>query len=320
MRKDEEREQNFASGSIEDLKKLIRDLIYESVRKNISDSLLFSGGLDTSILALVLKDLGVEFVPVCVSLEENGEDERYARYLSSFLKMEPVLVRISIDEAISEIPNVIRILKSFDPAIPNDLAVYFGMRKVSELKLKSVMTGDGSDEIFAGYDYMRNIDDLEEYTKRLIPNLNFNSGKIGSFFGIDVRTPFLDQKLLDLAIRIPKSLKIDGGHGKWILREAFRSHLPETIILQKKRPLEVGSGMSLIRKYISERLRDEDYEKKKREYGINFYGKDHLVYYEIYREIFGDIKKDKEARNPCPNCGSDRKSNHCKVCGYFEES
>ena len=42
------------------------------------------------------------------------------------------------------IGDVIRILKSFDPAIPNDLVVYFGIRFAKELGIKKVATGDGA--------------------------------------------------------------------------------------------------------------------------------------------------------------------------------
>lgn len=315
-----EGKQDFDPGFKEHLKRTLKELVYESVRRCKADSLLLSGGLDSAILAFVMSDLGIEFVPICVSLEKMGEDRKYAEYLASILGIKVLFLEVSIEEAISSTPEVIKILASFDPAIPNDLTVYFGMRKVRELNLKSAMTGDGSDEIFLGYDYMRKIEDLDRYIEELIPKLNFNSGRIGSYFGIDVKRPFLDRDLVEFSRLIPSSLKIRDGFGKWILREAFRGCLPEEVLLQGKRPLEVGSGMATIRERIAETITEEYYVEKMNTYGMRFYGKDHLFYYEVYRKIFGDIRRDPNSGNPCPNCGSSRDYKHCRVCGYFEDS
>lgn len=301
---------------IEDL----RNLLEESIKKNVAESLLLSGGLDTSIIAFVLARLKVKFLPVCVSLEGKGRDLEYVLRLKESLGINPIIVKVSIDEAESAIPEVVRIIKSFDPAIPNDLVVYFGVKRLREYKIDSTMTGDGADELFAGYDYMKRIENLEDYIEKISKNLSFNSDPIGWAFGVKVKRPYLEEEIISFAKRIPRIMKINGKWGKWILRKAYEGILPEDIIYQDKRPLEVGSGMSLLRNHIASKIRDEEYEEKKKIYGMRFYGKDHLYYFEIYRSIFGFVPEPKNGEITCPNCKAGKRSAHCRICGYVEEA
>ncbi|MCX7856568.1 MAG: asparagine synthase-related protein [Deltaproteobacteria bacterium] len=298
--------------------KKLRVILEDSVRRNVSESLLLSGGLDTSILALILKDLGVRFLPVSVFLEGKGKDLEYVTQLSKILKIDPIIVNVKIEEAESAIPQVIKILKSFDPAIPNDLVVYFGMKRLKEEKVTSVITGDGADELFAGYEYMKKIKDLEGYIERISKNLFFNSDPIGEAFGIIVKRPYVDEMVKTYAKEIPKSMKIRKGWGKWILRKAYEKFLPKALIFQDKRPLEIGSGMTFLRDYLASKIEDKEFEEKKRLYGMKFYGKDHLYYFEIYKSIFKEIPQAKIGEIICPNCKGGKKSNHCRICGYVE--
>ncbi|MCS7281612.1 MAG: asparagine synthase C-terminal domain-containing protein [Desulfobacterota bacterium] len=300
------------------MKKRIRALIEESVAKNLADALLLSGGLDTSILALVLKRLNVECHSVSVSLEGKGEDIEYLMKLKEFLHIDPLVVFVTVEEAISAIPEVIRILKSFDPAIPNDLVLYFGMKKLKEEGMMSVMTGDGADEIFAGYSYMAKIDDLNSYILKMLKGIRFNSDPIGQHFGIEVKKPYLSQEIKSFAGKIPRSLRIRDGWGKWILRKAYEEFLPKDLVYQSKRPLEVGSGMSYVRDFLSSKISDEEFYEKEKLYGMKFYGKDHLYYFEIYKEVCGIIPPPNEDEISCPNCGGGKRSSHCRICGYSE--
>ena len=288
-----------------------------AVREKNARSLLFSGGLDSSILAAVKKNV----TAITVSLESSGDDVRYARSASRFLKLDWHHRIVDCDEAIDAIPAVIKILRTFDPAIPNDLAVYFGLRYASELGMRDVMTGDGADEFFAGYDFMRDIADPEEYIGRISLSLFFSSNKIGNFFNMNIEQPFLEEDFIYLARRIPVELKIrkENGktHGKWILRKTFEKMVSYNIAWQGKRPLETGSGMSRLREILSSRITDLEFEEKSKEYGIKFISKEHLYYYEVYRNTVGEIPVPLDDQKICPGCGAgmNKHSFHCRICG-----
>jgi asparagine synthase (glutamine-hydrolysing) len=57
--------------------------------------------------------------------------------------------------------------------------------------------------------------------------------------GLEVRPPFLDHELLELAARIPSRWKVRGGEGKWILKQTFRKRLPADCVWRRKHGFEM---------------------------------------------------------------------------------
>lgn len=71
-------------------------------------------------------------------------------------------------------------------------------------------------------------------------NLNYTD-KMAMAAGVEVRVPFLDQKLAAFAASLPIRMKQRGRQGKWLLKEAMKAHLPKTIIHRPK----TGFGVPL---------------------------------------------------------------------------
>ena len=289
-----------------------------AVKRNSYKGLLFSGGLDTSILAAINPNI----TAITVSLESEGEDVYYSKLLSKVLNIKHIFRMVKVDEAIEKIPEVIRVLGSFDPALPNDLVVYFGLETAKNSGLDRIATGDGSDELFGGYSFMEGIDDLEGYIKRISENMSFGSNVLCEFLEIKIIQPFINKDIIDFALQIQADLKIrrynNNVWGKWILRKAFEDLLPSEIIWQDKRPLEYGSGMTKLRDIISSKISDDEFEEKKKIYSVKFFNKEHLYYYEIYRKEVGEIPDPMDGQKKCPGCGAgmERAAFHCKVCGH----
>lgn len=295
--------------------KNLKDLLSGTVKESAYKGLLFSGGLDTSILAAIKPRV----IGITVSLESEGEDLHYSGVLAKHLKIEHIHRKVDPEEAIDAIPEVVKILKSFDPAIPNDLVVYFGLKCARELGIDEIGTGDGSDELFGGYSFMEEMDDPEAYIQRIAKKMYFSSNDLGDFFGIKVVQPFMNRDVMNFALQIPSDLKIRRYNGKvwgkWILRKAFEDLLPGDIIWQSKRPLEYGSGMRRLRQVISERVPDEEFRGDFRP--VKFINREHLYYYKIYRKYVGEIPKPKDGEKTCPGCGAGINMDgfHCKICG-----
>jgi asparagine synthase (glutamine-hydrolysing) len=51
---------------------------------------------------------------------------------------------------------------------------------------------------------------------------------------LEARVPLLDHELVEFAVSVPSGLKIRGGHGKWLLREAMRDLLPPHVFEKRK--------------------------------------------------------------------------------------
>jgi len=298
----------------------IRKRLTRAVDESEAEGLLLSGGLDSSILAALAPRVSA----FTVTLAPHGEDGEYAKIVTQILPIKSYHRMIGIEEAVDSIPAVIGILKSFDPAIPNDIATFFGLKLAKDQGAKSLMTGDGADELFAGYSFMFDLPDLESYIRRLKDKICFSSNILGRRLGVEIKQPYLSHEIIELALEIPKDLKIkvegEKKWGKWILRKAFEDVLPPKIIWQDKRPLEYGSGTRRLRRIISEKISDEEFEEKRRLYPVKFMSKEHLYYYQIYRKVVGEIPAPEDNQRPCSGCGAgiEKKANHCRICGAIQ--
>jgi asparagine synthase (glutamine-hydrolysing) len=56
---------------------------------------------------------------------------------------------------------------------------------------------------------------------------------------LEVRPPLLDHELLELAAAVPSAYKVNGDETKWILRQAYRTALPEGTLAGPKRGFEM---------------------------------------------------------------------------------
>jgi len=182
----------------------LRQKLTEAVGRNQGEAILVSGGIDSGVLAY----LSPRVKGVTVNLDGKGEDLKYISILREPLGLDVIHVKVGIDEALSTIREVVKILRSFDPALPNDLAVYFGMREAKEQGLGSIMTGDGGDELFGGYDYMQEIEDLDGYIQRISGSMSFNSNRIGGHFGLEVKQTYLDRDFLEFDLSLGGDVKI----------------------------------------------------------------------------------------------------------------
>jgi asparagine synthase (glutamine-hydrolysing) len=298
----------------------LKERFKETVSRNQSKGILLSGGLDSSLVAAYSKDCKA----ISIGLESYGEDRHYAALVAEFLSLDHLHVTVTEKDAIDAIPEVIRILRSFDPAIPNDITAYLGLKYAKDKGISTVMTGDGSDEIFAGYDFMLKMKDLEQYMSKMHSFMQFSSNRIGESFGIDVRQPFLDEEFLNFSKGIPLDFKIrkeDGQTwGKWILRKAFEGVLPQEILWQSKRPLEYGSGMTELRAVVTSMVSDEEFSNGKKKFPIHFWNKEHFYYYSIYRQVVGEIPGPEKGEKACDCCGAGmgQSAFHCRVCGGLQ--
>lgn len=303
-----------ADGSLQPLLDVLRATLRAGVARNPAEALLFSGGLDTSVLAVLSPP--VPAIHVC--LGEAGDDLPYAETVARTLGLELIVRRVTVEEALAAIPDVIRIRRSFDPALPNDLAIYFALTEARRRGFRSVMTGDGADELFAGYSYMFSLD-LEAYIPWLVGRMHFSANELGAGLGLRVSQPFLDLEVVTLALTIPPALKVryeDGRqYGKWVLRRAFEADLPPEVCWQAKRPIEVGSGFTALRETVAGLVTESD-----RKGPVHFISPDHPYYYRIYREVVGRIPPPGPGQKPCPGCGAGMPvwGHHCRICGWVE--
>ena len=94
----------------------LRNLVVDQVLASSADGILFSGGLDTSVLAAIAASLGRRLQAVMVSVAEGtGLDEPFARLMVERLGIDLEILRPSLHELVDRMPELIRLLRTFDP-------------------------------------------------------------------------------------------------------------------------------------------------------------------------------------------------------------
>ena len=298
-----------------DIYEELRDRLQEATERNKTDAILLSGGVDTSILAFVARPK----IAFTVGLKDSqASDLVYAEKVASLLGIEHRKLEFSVEEALNTLPQVIRILRTFDLALPNDLSIYFGLQLARKNNAVSITTGDGSDELFAGYSYMAGLSprELGRYIRDLSKSWHFSASELGRSLGIEVKQPFMDKDFVRFALDINPELKVKGNKGKYILRKSFEDLIPSEIVWRKKEPIEYGSGSTRLHNIIRDMVSDEEFQLAMKETGIKFINKEHFFYYRIYKRVVGEIPEAKRSENCCPCCGASIGRMHCQICGF----
>lgn len=320
----------MVENSLENLCVKLREILYRAVSRNLGESILLSGGLDSSIIALLASKLE-DLKSITVGLMDTPmPDLGYAKTVADFLGIELKSYIFTLSEFLEAVQSTVGILKTFDPMeVRNSSAIYIALRRARDLGWRSVMTGDGSDELFAGYSFLYRLDyeTMDEKLREIWRGMYFSTRMLGEAVRIDVRQPYLDRELRDFAESLDSRFRIgykDGKlYGKYILRIAFEEDLPEEIVWREKVPIEGGCGTTFIPRIFEEKLSDHEFEERRKKYltedNVRIRSKEQLFYYEIYRELFGPPKPAGPGERRCPMCGSrvPEGRNYCRVCGAY---
>jgi asparagine synthase (glutamine-hydrolysing) len=206
---------------------------------------LLSGGLDSSIVtAILVKFLGAKNVRTYSIGMKGSIDLFYARKVAEYLGTDHHEVIFTPEEGFAVIPEVIKTLASYDiTTIRASVGMYLVSKYISQQsKDKVIFSGEGSDEIFQGYLYFHKAPSPEageQESLRLIEELHLydvlRADRCISSNGLEPRVPFLDRKVVDLAMALPTNAKCPtNGIEKYALRKAFSGYLPDEIIWRRK--------------------------------------------------------------------------------------
>jgi len=311
---------------LDNLSKDLYKILDDSCNSCKSNLIALSGGLDSSIIAYFLKHRKPKTIAI-IAEDFVSTDLTYCQRIAKEIDLPLVIHHVKTTMILEAVEETIRILKNFnDIEIRNNVVMYLAIKWAKDNGENSIITGDGADELFAGYSFLINKSEseLESEIERICSVMHFPTQKIGKELGIDVETPFLKDSVVELAKKIPSNMKVkkekDRKHGKWILRKTFEKYLPQQIIWREKSPMQDGSGTVGLTNLFESIINEEKYIEKKltteKEDGVIIRSRESMYYYEIYKKLFGVPKKSTE--NACPYCKHVvENSKFCRMCGAF---
>jgi len=239
----------------------LRLVLEAAVRKwmvaDVPVGAFLSGGLDSSVIAALAARASSRPLETFSVGTAGSPDLAAARAVADHIGSAHHELVFTAEDLARVLPHVIYHLESADvdlvrSALPTHFATSLARRHV-----KAVLTGEGADELFAGYSYhhayARKPRALaDEITRSLGTMHNINLQRVDRITmaqGLEARTPFLDRDLIDFAQSIPASLKMKVTNGdrtetteKWILRKACEDLLPADLVWRKKAQFDEGSG------------------------------------------------------------------------------
>ncbi len=303
------------------------EILENAVRECKSDWIALSGGLDSSILAHLRKDQKPQTMTI-ITKDFLGTDLTFAQIIAKHVGLPLSLIQVNMEEVLDSINETIKILGNFnDIEIRNSIVPYIYLTTLKNKGVNSVITGDGADEVFGGYNFLlkKSDNEIEDELKRIKKIMHFPSKDIARSLDMEVETPFLNEDMIKFSDELPVSKKINSKEGKkfgkWILRETFEEYLPNNITWREKSPMQDGSGTNNLTGLFNTIITDEIFTQKKakilEEDGVYIRTKESLHYYECFRKSNSVKKSDSDSR--CPDCNYEIgvNSKFCRMCGKF---
>ena len=228
-----------------------------SAIKSVKDSekigVSFSGGVDSCLLAKICQDLGYDVLLLTMGFEDS-HDVEFSKKMAKMLGMDHDVEIIS-ETTFADVAKKIWDKINVDSLSWNEncIAFYYVAKLAKKHKIRKVITANGIDELFCGYNaYRDSISDGEDAVLEMIKDKLDNEMRmmkavnhIASEFDVVIVQPFLSEKFVEFGKTIPLEYKIhdkDDLVRKHIVRKlAVSIGVPEESALKLKKAMQYGS-------------------------------------------------------------------------------
>ena len=241
------KEENDEEKAVQKLLVLLENA-FDKRTKDGMFGILFSGGVDSTLLAYLAKRFEKKCVLYVAGMKDSPDvlcAEKAAQILNLPLKKRI----IQEEELVPAIKEIKRLIETFDyMKVSVALPFYFACQEAKKDKMKIILSGLGSEELFAGYErhmHAKNVNKecllgLETMYERDL----YRDDVITMSQNLELRVPFLDTELAAYALTISSKLKIQNEVKKYILRKtALSLGVPEEFAMRKKSAAQYGSAV-----------------------------------------------------------------------------
>jgi len=259
---------------VNDLRELLRSVMDELTDEQMG--VAFSGGVDSSLLCAIMAN-NANNQYFAAGLPES-HDLKSAQQAARLMRIDLQIIALDACHVEMLIPRVIETVESCNPL---DLAIALPMYVLSEQTkeagLKSIMTGQGADELFAGYsryarlaavNYRGLRDALESDVLNIARNNLERDNLTAASHSINVILPYLDPRVVKFGLTIDGTLKLNRGINKYILRKVAEQLLPHELAYRPKKALQYGTGVSAVLRKLARKNLPYDKRNSKGAVGI----------------------------------------------------
>lgn len=240
--------QSPSADPVEALDRLLADAVRLrcSPGSGLQVGVLLSGGVDSSLIAA----LASRYVPVR-ALTYDGQDTATARQVAEYLRIPITVVPAATQAELHDLGTLAR-AELGPPQFFSDIVqslfgvTYRLLAAGKEVGIQVLLVGDGSDELFAGYEFMRkNLPIMNQVIARMLEFYpDFASNRLEylcALHGVAARAPFLDTRIVQWALSQPPDVKVRNGQDKWAVRQVARRYLPAEVADRPKAPLQLST-------------------------------------------------------------------------------
>jgi len=224
--------------------------------------LLFSGGIDSALIAKLLGDSGREFTCYVAGMDEGSSDVISAKEAAQSLGLSLKIVLVKKNDVEKYLKKVVPLIEDSNVVkVGVALALYAACEEARKDGCRVIFAGSGADEVFGGYHrYKSSLSTLNKdcYSDvlRIYEKNSYRDDVVTMNNNLELRVPFLDKEVVSLGLRLAPSLKIkaiDEKNNKNNEKQFTEKHILRTLALKlgigkniasrPKKAAQYGSGV-----------------------------------------------------------------------------
>ena len=238
------------------MNKKLLDNIKNSISKTVKVKkigIAFSGGVDSTLISKICSDMNYDITLLTIGFPES-HDILFAKEVNEYLKYPHHILEIDSDTFSSISSKINQIIKTDNLSWnENCIAFHYVSKLANSLELDTVITANGIDELFCGYNAYREAfsggeSQINEVMLAKLDNelkMMKAVNLIASEFTVKILQPLLSPEFIKYAKTIPVSEKIHDSedlYRKHIIRKlAGEIKVPELSCTKRKKALQYGS-------------------------------------------------------------------------------